>query len=376
LDPGHYLIETSLDLHKALKDLAREKAIAVDLESDSMYHFTEKVCLIQVAGKGPGFLFDCLLLPDLSPLKTLFQEPGIKKVFHGSDYDIRSLYRDFSFEVKPLFDTQLACRYLGLKETGLEAVLKDFFDVALNKKFQKKDWSRRPLPADMLEYAANDVKYLLPLQEVLEKNLKNLNRLDWVREDCELLSQVRPTQSNHTPLFFNFKGAGTLPRKDLGLLEVLLQFRKNMAMQKDKPLFKIFQNSVIEKIVSTKPGNMTQLKSLNILSTTQMDMYGASILERVANAIGWSEKDLPAIPRKKNRPLKASEQKRIRLLKDWRDLKAEELKIDPSLVLNKALMSAIAVRNPNTLEDFEPIQEMRRWQIREFGPHILRVLGK
>lgn len=348
----------------------------MDLESDSMYHFSEKVCLIQVAGKESSYLFDPLLPLDLSPLKDIFRNPAIKKVFHGADYDIRSLYRDFSIEVNPLFDTQIACRYLGMKETGLEAVLKEFFDVSLNKKYQKKDWSQRPLPEEMVEYAANDVRYLLPLEKILEKNLENLKRLDWVLEDCDLLSQVRPAQANHNPLFFSFKGAGAFPRKDLGLLEALLQLRKRMAMQKDKPPFKIFQNTVIERIVASKPQSLSQLKSLNLLSSGQIEMYGQPFLETIETALASSETNLPAYPRKKARPLKESEQKRILRLKEWKDIKAEELQIDPSLVLNKSLMTAIAVCHPKKVDDLEPIKEMRRWQIREFGPDILSILGQ
>ncbi|MBU4001805.1 MAG: HRDC domain-containing protein, partial [Proteobacteria bacterium] len=376
LDIRHPFIDTPSNLDKALKELTKEKAIAVDLESDSMYHFSEKVCLIQVAGKESSYLFDPLLPLDLSPLKDIFRNPAIKKVFHGADYDIRSLYRDFSFEVNPLFDTQIACRYLGMKETGLEAVLKEFFEVSLNKKYQKKDWSQRPLPEEMVEYAANDVRYLLPLEKILEKNLENLKRLDWVLEDCDLLSQVRPAQANHNPLFFSFKGAGAFPRKDLGLLEALLQLRKRMAMQKDKPPFKIFQNTVIERIVASKPQSLSQLKSLNLLSSGQIEMYGQPFLETIETALASSETNLPAYPRKKARPLKESEQKRILRLKEWKDMKAEELQIDPSLVLNKSLMTAIAVCHPKKVEDLEPIKEMRRWQIREFGPDILSLLGQ
>lgn len=373
--PGH-IIEKQSDLDKALKELGKESAVAVDLESDSMYHFSEKICLIQLAGKNSSFLVDPLLPLDLFSLKTIFQNPAIKKVFHGADYDIRSLYRDFAMEVNHLFDTQLACRYLGLKETGLEAVLKGFFDVTLNKKFQKKDWSQRPLPAEMLEYAANDVVHLLALAKILEKDLKALNRLEWVQEDCLLLSQVRPARTNQDPLFLNFKGAGALPGKDLGLLEAILQLRKNIARQKDKPPFKIFQNTVIERIVSKKPRSLPDLAGLHVLSATQIDMYGHSLVEAVENFLVSGEKPSLVYPRRKNKPLRQSEQKRIGLLKEWKDAKAEELNIDSSLVLNKSLMTAIAVRHPKELQDLEPIAEMRRWQIREFGPDILRVLGK
>jgi len=128
-----------------------------------MYHYFEKVCLLQIATESVSYVLDPLALRDLSALKPVFSNPRIRKVFHGADYDIRSLSRDFGFEVENLFDTQMACKFLGLQETGLEALLRERFQVELNKKFQRADWSKRPLSRDMLEYAAMDGNYLIPL---------------------------------------------------------------------------------------------------------------------------------------------------------------------------------------------------------------------
>jgi ribonuclease D len=124
-------------------ELGREAVIGVDLEADSMFHFQERVCLLQIAIPGRNIVVDTVALSDLSALRPVFRDPAIKKVFHGADYDVRSLYRDFDIRINNLFDTQLACCFLGFKETGLEAVLKNLFAVTLNKKFQRKDWSRR-----------------------------------------------------------------------------------------------------------------------------------------------------------------------------------------------------------------------------------------
>jgi len=117
------------DLKKALKSIETEKRVGFDLEADSMYHFSEKVCLLQVASKNTAFVIDTLKLRDLSLLKPLFLRNDVIKIFHGADYDVRSLFRDFGIEIKNLFDTELASRFLGIKETGLEAVLKGRFNV-------------------------------------------------------------------------------------------------------------------------------------------------------------------------------------------------------------------------------------------------------
>jgi len=163
INRDYQLIETLSELKTVADLFKKEKAIAIDLEADSMYHFKEKVCLVQMATHDINVVIDPLKIYDLSPLKPLFENRGIKKIFHGADYDVRSLYRDFKININNLFDTQLACMFLGIRETGLEAVVKKWFKVGLDKKYQRKDWSKRPLPWDMMAYAAKDTLYLLPL---------------------------------------------------------------------------------------------------------------------------------------------------------------------------------------------------------------------
>ena len=152
-------------------------AVAVDLEADSMHHFEEKVCLIQLGTDRACHIVDPLAVGDLSDLKPLFADPNVVKILHGADYDVRSLYRDFSIIVENLFDTELAARFLGYEATSLEAVLARHFGVALDKKFQKKDWSVRPLPDEMITYAADDVRYLVMLYEELKTALEKKGRM-------------------------------------------------------------------------------------------------------------------------------------------------------------------------------------------------------
>jgi len=195
-------IENSDGLRNVVDMAFKEREIAVDLEADSMHHFRERVCLIQMAFKDRIFIIDPLTIRDMSPLKALFYDAKIKKVLHGVDYDVRSLYRDFDIDIRHLFDTQIACRFLGMQETELDTVLKKRFNLTLNKKYRKKDWSTRPLPETMIAYAAGDVSYLLPLANQLEKELSDLKRLSWVREESALLSKVRPPNENNEPLFW------------------------------------------------------------------------------------------------------------------------------------------------------------------------------
>jgi ribonuclease D len=161
--PSYHVVRTVAQLEQFVERISREKILAVDLEADSMFHYQEKVCLLQMAGNGENVVIDPLEVNDLSPLAPLFSDKKVCKVFHGSDYDVRSLYRDFSIEINNLFDTQLASMFMGERETSLGAVVSKRFGIQLDKRYQKKDWSQRPLPDGMIEYAASDVFHLIPL---------------------------------------------------------------------------------------------------------------------------------------------------------------------------------------------------------------------
>jgi len=370
----YQMIDTAAGLEKAAGTLEKEKVIAVDLEADSMYHFKEKVCLIQLATKKISVVVDPLKIDDLSPLSPLFSNPDIQKIFHGADYDVRSLYRDFKIKINNLFDTELACRFLGIKETGLKAVLKAFFEITIDKKYQKKDWSKRPLPKEMVEYASKDVIYLLPLAKILIDKLEEIDRRSWVLEECHHLSKVRSILSDEEPLFLKFKGAGRLKSRGLAVLEALLQYRKTVAEKKDRPLFKIIGNDSILKIATARPATLRRLKGLNALSGRQIYMYGNDLIQVVAGALKITENELPVYPRKTVSSIPPVVFERIKVLKSWRDSKAVALNMDSGMVCNNALITAIALKNPEDKKSMGTIKEMKKWQKTAFGREIITVL--
>jgi ribonuclease D len=376
MDMNCKIIDTLAELEKAAGEFEREAAVAVDLEADSMYHFKEKVCLIQIATKKFPVVVDPLMIKDLSPLKPLFSNPGIVKVFHGADYDIRSLYRDFNICVNNLFDTELASRFLGFKESGLQAVLKMFFNVYIDKRCQKKDWSKRPLPKEMTAYASTDVMYLLPLAEMLTRQLDEIGRLDWVREECNDLSKVRPDSSNYGPLFLKFKGAGRIKSRSLAVLEALLQFRKQVAEEKDKPLFKIISNDSIMKISTARPVTLRRLKHINTLSNRQLSMYGNDVTLVVAGALEIPDDELPVYLSKKPSVMPNGATKRIKILKIWRTSTARTLKIHPGILCNNALITSLAVNNPADENALSAVPGMKQWQKKAFGKEIVKILKK
>lgn len=373
---NYQMIETESELNRTAEILEYVNSVAVDLEADSMFHFKEKVCLLQIATPDNSFVIDPLKLGDLTPLKPVFANPKIKKIFHGADFDVRSLHRDFGIEIDNLFDTELASRFAGIRETGLGSVLQARFGVQLDKQYQKKNWAQRPLPIGMIEYAASDVTYLLELAAILEKELLMKKRLAWVKEECDLLSKVRHIESENEPLFMRFKGAGRLDPRSLATLEALLAFRMEIAEKKDKPLFKVFSNSSLRELAVRKPRTLEALKRMNVISPKQVKIYGERFIAIIRQSFEISEKHLPRYPRKRAPKLEPVVPARIKALKSWRDLCAEKLDIDPTLLFNKANLTAIALENPCDEKDLKAIQGLKNWQRVEFGEAIINALRR
>ncbi|MBN2124532.1 MAG: ribonuclease D [Deltaproteobacteria bacterium] len=363
-------------LRLAAQGLSRERAIGVDLEADSMFHYPERVCLVQFSTPKRDILVDPLSLADLSPLRPVFADPGIRKVFHGADYDMRSLYRDFGIEVEGLFDTQIAARFLGIRETGLAALLQQKLGEPVEKKFQKKDWSRRPLPGDMLAYAVQDTRHLLPLSRMLEKELRTVGRLSWFREECEILSRVRPAQPDEHPLFMRFKGARRLDPRGLAVLESILQLREETARMRHLPLFKILGNEPVMEIARTRPETGADLAGIPGLGPVQQRMLGPAILKGIREAMALPEEALPRFPRSRQRRIGAGASRRIKALKEWRDRRAEMLGLDPSIVSTNAQIEALALAHPSKKKDLEAVAVLRRWQEKTFGQEICELLAE
>jgi ribonuclease D len=372
----YQFIDNRSDLEAISHVLSRTPCVAVDLEADSLYHYKEKICLIQIATNQMNIVLDALRIDDLSSLKPVFSNSDIQKIFHGADYDVRSLYRDFQISITNLFDTQLSCRFLGVQETGLEAVLLDRFNVQLDKKYQKKNWSKRPLPKEMIEYAALDVHYLIPLAEQLQRELEEKGRKIWLEEECGYLSRVRSPTDHSEPLFLRIKGSGRLDPRSLEILEALLQMREQIAARRDKPVFQILRNQTLLRIATMKTADLEYLKRRGVLTSKQVDVYGDVLSEAIHKALALPVCLLRKYPHSPP-PIQTPEVRhRIRALRAWRNKTANALKLESGLICSKALMAALSEKKPKDDVQLGRIKEMRTWQRKAFGRDILKILNQ
>ncbi|OGU00072.1 MAG: 3'-5' exonuclease [Geobacteraceae bacterium GWB2_52_12] len=368
------IITTAPRLAEVAKLLSQQSEIAVDLEMDSLHHYREKVCLVQISTRQQSWLIDPLALTSLAPLAAPLTNPEIVIVMHGSDYDIRSLHRDFGIEVSNLFDTMLAARFLGIAEFGLAALLKARFGLELDKKYQKADWSKRPLSREMCAYATADTSDLLPLYDQFREELKNKNRLEWLEEEGRLVCQARVTEKDG-PLFLYCKGAGKLRGHTLAVLEELLQIRDRQSELLDRPPFKVLSADTLIDIAENRPQTLHELSLFKGMTSGQLQRHGAGIMSAIERGMAIPETSLPSFPRTVKKETLELTKERLKNLKAWREHYSHELKLDPGVLAPNWLLEAVADTGSAAKEELDAVPGMREWQKRLFGSDLARILA-
>jgi ribonuclease D len=354
--------------------LSQQTEIAVDLEMDSLHHYREKVCLVQVSTRLQSWLIDPLALTDLAPLAAPLANPDIVVVMHGSDYDIRSLHRDYGVEVSNLFDTMIAARFLGIAEFGLAALLKARFGIELDKKYQKADWSKRPLSREMCAYATADTSDLLALYDQFLAELAHKGRLRWLEEEGRLVCQARVSEKDG-PLFLYCKGAGKLRGHTLAILEELLQMRDRQSELLDRPPFKVLSADTLIEIAENRPRSLHDLSHYKGMTPGQLQRHGAGILSAVERGIETPENKLPRFPRSSKKEVQERVKERLKNLKLWRERCSFELGLDPGVLAPNWLLEAVADTQSAAKEELDAIPGMREWQKNLFSEELIRILA-
>ncbi len=354
--------------------LSRQTEIAVDMEMDSLHHYREKVCLVQVSTRQQSWLIDPLSLSTLEPLAAPLANPEIIVVMHGSDYDIRSLHRDYGIEVTNLFDTMIAARFLGITEFGLAALLKARFGIELDKKYQKADWSKRPLSREMCAYAAADTSDLLPLYDQFRAELEQRGRLVWLLEEGRAVCQARVTEKDG-PLFLYCKGAGKLRGHTLAVLEELLQMRDHQAELLDRPPFKVLSADTLIDIAENRPQTLYELSLFKGMTPGQLQRHGDGILAAIERGMATPESSLPRFPRTLKKEVLERVKERLKNLKAWRERCSRELGLDPGVLAPNWLLEAVADTESAAQEELETIPGMRDWQKQLYSGEMARILA-
>lgn len=369
------LVAEPADLTGLVRQWKKEPILAVDTEAASFHRHHNRIYLVQVSTRKDTAILDPLALADLGGFGALLEDPAIEIVFHDADYDLRLLDQQYGLHVRNLFDTRVAAELLNEPGLSLAALLERHLGVRVDKRFQRADWSKRPLSPEMQAYAANDTRYLVILRDLLAEKLIQAGRMAWAREEFELLQDVRWSgNGRESPGYLRVKGAKALTRRQLAILREVHGWRENLAARLDRAEFRILGNEALLTIAQQAPVTAEALAAIKGVGRETVDRRARAIVAAVRRGLRVPEKELPHIERQPRRAREPELEARIARLKAARTRVAERLDLAPGVVCPNHLLEAIARERPETLDALRGVEGVRGWQVESFGSELLEAL--
>lgn len=393
------LVQQPEEFDRMMEWLLASPQIAIDTESDSLYSYRPRVCLIQISIPAPllgasgasngraheklsddalldvvDYIVDPVRLKDLSRLNDALCDPTRELIMHAAENDILLLQRDFGFAFGRIFDTQLAARILGWSRAALAAILEERFGVTSNKRMQRTDWGRRPLTTEQIAYAQMDTHYLPALAAQQKAELRAAGRWEEAHEAFDFLTEIdyQEREENERTLW-QMKESRAVPREDTNVLQALWAWREEEARRRDMPPFKIFTNQVLVDLAIQQPGRLQELDGIKGISGGHRKRYGERLLAVIRAGQSAPLPELPESTRPDHAPDKEL-QARFDALRKWRTETADERGVAPDIVLNNEVLMEIAKRCPDDARALQQIPQIGPWKARTYGPAIFDIL--
>lgn len=368
-------LDTAASVAAFAAEISSAPSVALDTEGASFHRFVDRVYLMQLSTRTATAIVDPLPTGDLSSLRPMVESPDVEIVFHDADYDLRLLRQDYGWATRRIFDTRIAAQLLGYKAFGLAALLEQHFGISLDKKFQRADWSLRPLSAGMLEYASQDTMYLLALRDSLHAELEAKGRLGWAAEEFTRLEQTQWAPEDASQLYLRVKGARDLKRRELAVLRELVPWRDGVAQELDRATFRVVSNDVLLEIARVQPTTKQALGVIKGMPRGILDQRGDLVLACVTRALALDEAALPKFPKAPRWEKDPEFDDRAARLRAVRDEVATRLELDPGVLCSREKLETIARRLPATMDELYETPDLRRWQADLLGPGVLRALA-
>lgn len=327
---------------------------AIDTEADSLHRYRESLCLVQFADRSGSLLIDPLAIDDLNPLGDFLTKATVW--MHGADYDMTMFKREFGKLPAVVYDTQIGARLLGVRRFGLGDLVKEYFGVELSKSSQKADWGKRPLSPKMVEYALNDVHYLLDMGDMIVSRLRNLGRYEWFEESCDAARQKVLDRDDSKEEMWRIQGSGKLERRGLACLRELWHWRDAEAKAWDRPCFMVVPN----RLLLEWSHDLASGKSVTLPSHFRPERVKR--FRKTVEAIeALKEDQWPERPSPKRRKRDRDFDRRVDALLSDRDRVSAKLEIEGALLASRAVLEIIAA------EDAAPSELLLRWQLECLG---------
>ncbi len=290
-------LSTQAELASFCERAASSRVLAVDTEFLREKTFYPKLCLVQVAAGDDIAAIDPLLIEDLSPLARLFEDPSITKVLHACSQDLEVILDGMGVVCAPVFDTQLAAAFLGMRQqVSYGSLVEAYCGVHLPKAESLTDWSRRPLDAEQLRYAEDDVRYLPGIYERMISQLVEGDRLTWVAPEMSQLCDVSRVRRDPRESYQRLRRASSLTRRQLAVAREVCAWREGVAAAHDIPRKWVVSDEVVVEVCKRAPTTVERLR--RIRGTDQISESDArALVEAVVKGTACPAEQCPKVTR-------------------------------------------------------------------------------
>jgi len=360
------LIESSKALEKLCEDFVNEPLLAVDTEFFRETTYYPHLGLVQLASPSRIACVDPLAFDAREGLATLLLNPAITKTFHSCIQDLEVLYQYLGELPQPIVDTQVAAAMLGEQDQiGYATLVDQQMGVQLDKSQTRTNWLKRPLTSRQIEYAGDDVLYLIPMYQKQLAELTNKNRQHWLKEDCDRLSNDENRFIPDMNLCWKrVKGINKLRGVQLPVCYSVAQWREQLAIQKDLTRRKALPDEIVIQIATLRPDSSNALKKISrinkLLNTGELD----SLAEAVQKGLAMPETQWPSTERHKpSTDEKTLTKQCLDLLHD----KAEQLGIAQGILCSRKDVEQMIAGNRN-------LRVLDGWRLDCIGNELLGQL--
>ncbi|MDO8900888.1 MAG: ribonuclease D [Phenylobacterium sp.] len=360
-------ITTTAELAAFCDRLKGQPFVAVDTEFMRETTYWPRLCLIQAATATDEAVIDPMAEGmDLEPFLEVMRDESILKVFHAARQDVE-IFNNLKAMPKPLFDTQVAGMAAGFGEQiAYDALVRQMLKIELDKSSRFTDWARRPLAESQLTYALADVTHLAKLYPMLRERLETENRLVWVTDEMESL-----TDPAHYDVVPENAWRRLKPRrhtaKYMAVYKAVAAWRERTAQQRDQPRGRILKDEAIDEVATQAPTDAAGLDRLrSVPKGFSGSKFGPDLLEAIREALKNPEAYAPVVERARPASSPAAGAV-VELLKVLLKARAEDTGVASKLIATVSDLEMIAN------DDGADSQALKGWRLEAFGADALRI---
>jgi len=330
------LVERGEQLLDAAGTWHQRPVLGIDTEFLRERTYRAQLGLVQVSDGRKAWLVDMIRLRDSDPLRRLFSNPDIVKVFHSASEDLEVLWHALGVAPGPMVDTQIACALLGQPlQMSYQHAVKWLTGVEVDKELTRSDWIRRPLKPEQIHYAATDVVFLPAMFKQLQVGLLERGRWPWLQEDVGRMIDTSQREVEPGQAYLRVRGSGQLDPVSLRLLKALAEWREQTALDRNLARGFVISDRALLQLAQKKPSSAVDLSELDGIHPKALRRHQSDLL-RIVRQNRNSQDPVTQLP-----PLDNQQRRMIKKMRDVVRTEAQRLQIDPAMLASKKLLEAL-----------------------------------